>query len=284
MATEKKDKILEVDKKSGFETYNEAAKILLEQTKRDLDEINHKIQLKEIEMTNLDQSIVKKQSEFEQWRRSEEKKHTSEYTKKWNDLVERENRIAKSEIELTNRLANIQQREDVAIKLREKENTLNNERLEIEKIRSDVKLQEHNVGLKQDQLNAIEGNLVNREIESKEIIRKANEINSSLAVREEDIKKQLDNIKASEKNYEKLKDFVEPKIKEIKLKEDEIDKKLKEIKASEDKVIRINEENKSMLAGIETREKKVKDREKTVVQKEEEINRKALLLEIGKDK
>jgi molecular chaperone GrpE (heat shock protein) len=45
-----------------------------------------KVQLKEIELTRLNDELIRKQSDFEQWRRAEEKKHTGEYTKKWNNL------------------------------------------------------------------------------------------------------------------------------------------------------------------------------------------------------
>lgn len=283
MVVKKIEKSMEPDKISMFKNYDDVMQRILAEAKIERNEIDHQILLKKQEYQSLVDSIVRRQNEFEQWKRAELEKTQQEISKRKNEILAKEKMLSVSEEIIKRKMMEAEERERICSGLVDQRNKLNNDRIEVEKLHSRVSGMNMEAQKMMDKANSMLNQVSVRESRVREIETKTSGLNSELSTRENNLSAKEMDINNRLKNLEKVKDVVEPKILELKLLEENVKKLKRELDDEKNEVLKKIEEENSLLRGIEIREKKVKDREKELLQKGEEINRKALFAGIKND-
>ena len=277
VAEKKVVKAVAPDKLSLFTEHDEVLRRIIAEGQREVDELNHRRELLIIQNRQLQDDLVRKQSQFDQNLRVEKTKHQEWINKSKNEEIARMAKVDFAEANWVRRDEEMKHREELGIKIVEKQNKINNDRLEIEKLRSSASAIMDDANRKMSEANSLFSQANIRESKAKETLDRANAINDSLNQRENALKEKEKTLADGLKNLEAIKEIVDPKIKEIKLIEDGIEKREKEVRLKEEQVERKIYEERELLKAVEISQKKHKDREKQLDQREEEITRKAIL-------
>jgi hypothetical protein len=272
------------DKIKMFNDYDEMRNRIIKDSEEKIKELNTRREVLIIHNRQLEEQLVRRQSEFEQWKRLEEEKIKDMKNKFNNDQIVREKKLEVGELDLSRRNEECIRREAIGKVAVEKEAKLNNDRIEIEKLRSSANLMMDNAQRKMSDALSVESQANIKLAKAKEIENKANAINESIIKRENDVLEKEKEMSLATKNLEELKLIVEPKILEIKIREDKVNKDKEFVLEKEREVENKINEEKIMLRDLDILTKRNKDREKQLDQKEEDITRKALIAGIKEDK
>ena len=274
---EKTVKAVATDKVKMFSEYDDVMKRLIAESKREVAELQHTRETLLIKKTQLEDEIKRQQSQFEQWKRLEEDKMQQAKFKFNNEIIAKEKASEIGELDLKRRSEEIQRREAVGIKIMEKETKLNNDRLEIESLRSQASHLMEEAQRKMSDASSMFSNANQMEAKAKETLNKANVLNDSIVKRENIIAEKEKDMELKTKNLEELQRIVDPKMVELKAIQEKIDIQEKDLVRRESSVEGKMNEERIILKDLEAKEKKLREREKQLDQKEEEILRKALL-------
>jgi hypothetical protein len=270
------------NKMSQMKDYDEILEKLIAESKRERDDLDHQITLKKNQLLQTQEQIVRQQQEFEKNKRISEEKRNEEFVKRENAIALKEHALRVGEDNFTKRMFELGEREKTVSGLVDERKALANERIEVEKLhrRADDTLKEAHLKLAEADSKYHKASMLETVIREKE-----NQINGKIRdidVRENTITDKLKDIKSREKNFEEVKKVIDPKLEELKFLEKSIKDKETELSKKGDELRERIAENSAIIKGLEEREKKVKERERMVLQKDEEITRKALLAGINK--
>lgn len=262
--------------------YNDAVKQLIAIAKKEKETLDHEIVLAKARLSEIKENNIKLQSEFSQWRISEEQKFKNDLSKRHNQLIDQENKMNLLVKDLEQRRADLLVKEERYLSVEKDKREMGNARVEIEKMRTnamnlmaeaDRKLSEAKSAM--TQANA-------RIEESKKLDEKNNIRNQEFVAREDKLKFDLKNLEMERNHLVELKEFVEPKIKEIKEIEDNILAARKEVEIKHQEIVNKEEENKIALKAMEDKKAKLDRQEQELKAKEDDLRRKTLLLNAGK--
>lgn len=278
-----KEKELEIPKeKTGTFSYSDAAHLLLERMRTEKEDIEHQTLLRRNELKLLSEAHVKQEAEFNKKLRANTKEFEDEKNKLLTDLANRGKAMEVGERELKHAIKVNNDREMSLAKLSDVKIRLNNERLEVEKLRGMASGLMDEATRKIEQADSRLSAISIREGKVDEKHKEINKLNSEVVGIRNTIDKDKEETELVRKNLEKLRSFVEPKIKEVSLIEENTKKRLDEIKIKDEDATHKLEESRAILRGIEAREKKVKEKEREVLTLQEEVMKKKLLIEANK--
>ena len=276
MAT-KQAKLDTPEKVEMFKNYDDVMQRILAEAKREKAEIDHQILLKKQEYQGIVDSCVRRQNDFEQWKRAELERTNQEVSKRKNEVISREKMLSVSEELIKRKMLEADERERISAKLVDERNKVNSDRIEVEKLNHLARETNLEAQKMIDKAHTLLNQVSSRESQIKAIENKTNGINSEMSSRENAVAVKEKDLNSRLKNLEEVKLSIEPKISELKLIEENIKKQRKELVEEKNDVLKKTEEEKALLKGIQIREQKLKEKERDLLQKEEEIMRKALL-------
>lgn len=257
--------------------YNEAVTELVKIAKQKKEDLEHQCLLLSNQLKQLQESLIRERNDFDIWKRQEKNKFQDEMNLIRNSIVEKENRIDIGISNMESRSADIKTRQIQLLHVEEERKKINDERIEIERLRNSAADKLNELNSKSAQLSSTISNLSYREKEIEEKNKKVESINDSLNKRENELNKKKEEVDEKIKNLESLKEIVDPKIAEIDLKSKELEKVQKEVESQAKEVAKRIEEDRAMIRAIEDRDLKVKFRERELDTKEEELKRLALV-------
>ncbi len=278
MAKEKEEKILEIPAKMEDQVaVGEAMKHLLAQKQLEYEAIQGKIRQFKTQTIALEERLRTMESEFNSKMKQEKTKFDKEKQAKLTDLSNREDKMQTAERNLIERITNVEQRETTAEKIHAERKQLLDERLKYENLNREAdKELKDSITLSdkaRDKLDLV----ATKEIEVNNKLKETKNIQSiietdkqNLLAREQDLVKQKDNL-------EKLRDEVTPKIEEYKKITADNEKTIVEIKSREQEIDRKIEQDNSLLAILEDKQRKLQMREIDISTREQDLVRKEII-------
>lgn len=278
----KEREVLTVDKKQE-ETMNmndlEIVKLGVELKKAELQATQGKITQYKTLLGALEVKLQNVESEHKAKLAQERQKFESERQLKLNELANREEVLRKGEEQYVHRKIALEEREAQAERINEERKQLFNEKLKYEQLNNEAQIRFNEANnlfgeavKKSDEAAKKDLQADNKLTEAKNILSIVEGIKNANAEKENDIKKQAENLI-------QLRNEINPKIEEYR----ELVKKnegiLEALRLKEQELKDRVEENNKLFDSIVEREQKVKERELNVVTKEQELLRKGLLIE-----
>lgn len=268
------------DKVNLFSNQDQMMQRILIESKKEVEKLNQQREMLILTNRQIEDDIARKTAQFEQWKRLEEQKVQDMKNKFKNDEINCAKKIEIGELDLLRRQEEMAKREKLGIEIVEKSKKLNEERIDIEKLRSNANSLMDTANRKFSEASTLFSQATQSEIKAKEMVREANLINENLVRRENLVREKEKEIEINTKNLEQLKVIVEPKIEELKHTERNIDNKKKDLLKREEEVTRkINEEN-VLIKSIQIEKAKLDERKKELDEKEQEITRKVILNQV----
>ncbi len=266
------------DKVSMFKDYDEVMKRIIDQEKKEVAELQRQKGLLVLSNRDLEDDLTRKRGQFEQWKRLEEQKLTEVKNKLNNEVIRREKSLEMGELDMSRRSEEMSRREEIGKQLLTRESKLNNDRLEVEKLRVSASLLMENANKKMSEASSLYSQATIADQKSKEALNKSNRINDEVLKREHAIVEREKELALQSKNVEELRKIIDPKLAEIKTIEDNIDIERKQLAKREESVNAQIIEERTILKDLDLKEKKLLEREKQLNQKDEEITRKGLMI------
>ena len=271
------------EKLSMFKDYDSVIQRVLTESKREVEELQHQRELLMIKNRQMEDDLIKKQSQYEQWKRQEEQKMKQVTDTVNNDIIRREKALEIGELDMSRRATEMAHREELGKRIIAKEAKINNDRIEIEKLRSKAsQLMDDAHRKMSDAVNKFSEATV-REEKAKEIESKASSLNDAIVKREHLVNEKEKDVESRIKNAQELQNIVDPKIKELSSLEAKLEKERQIIDEKEKNIDNKLNENKLIITNLEYREKKIREREKQLDQKEDDIKRQLLLAGIKEE-
>jgi len=277
MAKQKDVKLEDNSKVSMFE-YSEMASQMIEQRKKEFSNLQHNYLLATMALKNTQEQIANERVAFEQLKKAEEKRREDILVKKERDMDEKAHALEVNVRTFEKRSADLKAREIAVAHLFEDRNKLNEERIDVERLRNKAEDAMRQANKKSSEASALMNTSRVKEDEAKALMAKVDAMNVNLATREAQQKKQTDEIINRIKELNALKEIVDPKIKELELVDAGIKEKEAELAQREKDVARKLEEDRAIVIAFSEREKKLKAREIEVSTREQEVTRKLLLM------
>lgn len=277
---QRKEETSNADQEIKMFNYKSALDELVKNKTKELEDINHQKLLALNQLKAAQDGVIRERSIFEQYKREEELKFRNVLNAKEADVNKRLSGINVKEQQLSRREADLKEKEKVAFNVADDRLRLNTDRLELERMKIQVRDSLINANkMNSDNLNKA-NMLTARELQAKASIEKCDAFNKDLVNREADLNKRIEQFRLEERHLEALKKFVDPKVKEITDREAVIKSQLFDIeKKTKDVEVR-RDENRKFLAALEDREKKAASEEKRLLTLSEEVQRKALAVGI----
>lgn len=271
------EKLKETKKSVSMRDYDDMMEKLISSSEHEKNNLDHQITLRKSNLMSVQDQINRSQSEFERWKKLETDKFKKIQASKENDFITRERAIRVGEDEFANRMRDLENREHRVKDLVDERAKLVNERIEVEKLHrhSEALIKSAHDKLAEADSKFHKSSMAMTLMQERE--KKIELAERNLSSREEVTENNLREIKNREKNLEEVKKVIDPKLAELKVLEDGIKTKEKELTIKESEVNSKISDQGAILRGLEEREKKVKERERMVAQKDEDITRKALL-------
>lgn len=276
------DKKLEKEQDVSMFQYNSAIKELVEITKKEKENLDHQVLLAKNALKLTREDNIRRQSEFNQWRITEDQKFKNEISKRHNQLIDQENKMNILVRDLQQRQADLLVKEERYLKVEEERRAIGNARVEIEKIRVNAMnlMQEADRKISQSNSDMAQANI--RIEQSNKLDQKNSIRNQELTAREDQIKFDLNNLEMERNHLIELREFVEPKISEIKEIEDRIAADKKEISEKHQDIINKTQENKVALKALEDKKSKLDIQERELRSKEDEFKRRLIIADSKK--
>ncbi len=278
MVKEKEEKILEIPAKMEDQVaVGEAMKQLLAQKQLEYEAIQGKIRQFKTQTIALEERLRTMESEFNSKMKQEKTKFDKEKQAKLTDLSNREDKMQTAERSLIERITNVEQRETTAEKIHAERKQLLDERLKYENLNREADKELKDAVTLSDKARDKLDLVATKEIEVNNKLKETKNIQSiietdkqNLLVREQDLVKQKDNL-------EKLRDEVTPKIEEYKKITADNEKTIVEIKSREQEIDRKIEQDNSLLAILEDKQRKLQMREIDISTREQDLVRKEII-------
>ncbi len=278
MAKEKEEKILEIPAKMEDQVaVGEAMKQLLAQKQLEYEAIQGKIRQFKTQTIALEERLRTMESEFNSKMKQEKTKFDKEKQAKLTDLSNREDKMQTAERNLIERITNVEQRETTAEKIHAERKQLLDERLKYENLNREADKELKDAVTLSDKARDKLDLVATKEIEVNNKLKETKNIQSiietdkqNLLAREQDLVKQKDNL-------EKLRDEVTPKIEEYKKITADNEKTIVEIKSREQEIDRKIEQDNSLLAILEDKQRKLQMREIDISTREQDLVRKEII-------
>ena len=270
------EKALKPDKISAFREYDDVMKRIVAESKREVTQLQNQRESLIITNRELDDNLVRKQGQFEQWKRLEEQKLQDLKSKLNNEIIRREKAIEIGELDMSRRSEEMSRREEIGRGIIEKEKKLNNDRIEIEKLRLSASNLMESANKKMSDASSLYSQANIAEKRSVEKENKANLINEQIVKREHIVSEKEKELELKSKNLDELSKILDPKIEIIRdiEKKNEIAKK--ELLSKEQEIDKKINEEITILRNLEIKQKKLAEYENNLNQLDEEIKRKAL--------
>jgi chromosome segregation ATPase len=275
MAT--KEKSIAPDKVKMFTEYDDVMKRIVAESKREVAQLQATRQEMVMRNAALQDEINRKQGAFEQYKRLEEEKLQQLKFKFNNEQIAKEKRLEIGELDMSRRQEEMARREEIGRAIVAKELKLNNDRIELEKIRSTASGLLETAYKKQSEASSMISQATELERKAKDAITKANAINETMLKREHDLEDKEKEIESRMKNLEELQKIIDPKIEELKILENKIVEKEKELNIKEESVNAKLVEERTLVKDLDAEKKNISELRKQLDQKDEEVTRKALM-------
>ena len=279
----KEETTITPDKINMLKDYDTMVQRVAMASKKELETLTAQRENLILKNSELERELTRKQSEFEQWKRLETMKFDEVRRKTNNEIIKKEKELEVGELDISRRIEEIAKREKLGIAIVAKEAKLNNDRIEIEKLRSKISLMEENANRTLSDAMSKHHEATLREEKAKKILADSNTLNEVIVKREQKLKELERDSSESLKNMQEVKAIIDPKIKELNVLQETLDKSKKAVEAKEQAIANKSSECNIIMKDLEAREKKIKEREKQLDQKDAEITRKALLAGAKKD-
>ena len=259
-------------------THAESVRQLVEQKKREYEDVQQRIAVAKSQLRKLQDNLVQTENDFNSKIKEEKLKFQQERDEKLNDLELRNTNMQRGEEDLNNRIRDLQEREADNAKIDEERKQVMNLRIEYEKNKNQAELELTKAQALKDKNQTDIENLANKEVqvdgqlkEAKQQLANAEYIKNKTEEEKKDVLTQLSNLKA-------LRSELEPEIKKLEeLKA--INKKLLSDAEHKDNEANIKiEEDKKLIKSMEEREQRIRAREVAVSSKEEDVARRELML------
>lgn len=257
--------------------YQQAMQALVDNHQREVQDLEHRKLLIRTEMRQVQDNIQKEKMAFDQYKRQQNDLSNQAAAKRENDFNLREHKIQITEREYTNREINLKNNEARVADLLKEKNDLNMQRIEVEKLRNKAMETLSEATAKQQEAGNAMAQTAQKAKGIEEKLNKIDGLNKDLAVREDKLAREKDELAKASKNLEELKKFVDPKIKQISEFDKLLSDKEKNLKAREDELENKIKQNDTIIRGLENRAKELNDRERKVLTMYEEVTRKAML-------
>lgn len=267
---------------TGLVGYNEAINELVKIAKQKKDDLDHQCLLASNQLKQIQENLIRERNEFDIWKRQEKERFQQEMNVLHNAIVEKENTINIGISNMESRSRDLKVRETQMVQIEEDKRKLNDERIEIERLRNSAVEKLNEVKQKSSELSSSISSLSYREKEIKDKSIAIEEQNRQLSVREQALIKNKEDMDQKIKNLESLKLIVDPKIAEIDSKTKELQSLKKEMDEQNAEINRRIEEDKAMVRAIEERDMKLKMGERDLASREEELKRAMLVKNVSK--
>ncbi len=261
---------------------NDAVNQLIAISKKEKETLDHEIVLAKSRLAEIKTNNIKLQSEFSQWKISEEQKFKNDLSKRHNQLIDQENKMNLLLKDLEQRRADLLVKEERYLSVEKDRREIGNSRVEIEKMRTNAINLMSEADRRLSEAKSVIAQSNSKIEEAKKLDDKNNIRNQEFSSREDKINFELKNLDMERNHLIELKEFVEPKIREIKEIEDNINSARKEVEIKHQEVINKEEENKIALKAMEDKKDKLDRQEKEIRSKEDELKRNLLLLDSRK--
>jgi chromosome segregation ATPase len=191
--------------------------------KKELEDTRNQINTENYNLAMLRDRIVKQTNEFESWKRAERLKFQNEFSQRQNDIIAKQNRINDEVLQqerITIDLRTQQQRfeflKDEQNKLKEALVKLEGRKIEVQDMATQVESQRSSVLTMQNQASMVSA-------KASEELEKTRQENIRLVALNDSLSKREKQLEEDIKNSKELKDFVEPKIRDIKIQQENLD-------------------------------------------------------------
>lgn len=192
--------------------------------KRELEDTKNQISLANYDLARLRDQKVREASDLETWKRAEKLKFTNDITQRQNDIIAKQNQINNEVLQQERILADLHTQQA-------KFETLNQERLEIKE--QLVKLEGRKIEVEDaaKQVETLRSSALSAQNQGNIALAKASEDtektrqeNIRLVALNDSLTKRENKVVEDEKSLKELKDFVEPKLRSIKDEADALEK------------------------------------------------------------
>lgn len=258
--------------------FNEGMKDIVEQKQREFSDLQHNIVLATLNLKQLQEQIGRDRNAFDNWKKGEQQKFEKECGLRQNKITEKENALSISEKTFVTRSEALKQKEVAVMRLMEERVQLNNDRIDVERLRTRTQSEFQEAKSKMSEANHKLEISVKKD---KEIILKLELINSKISENnniEQRILEKTKHVEASIKNLEAIQENIDPKIKEIEEIQKNIESQKLEIEKRNRDIDRKIEEERNLILTFSGTDKKLRQRELDLASKEEDYTRKMMAL------
>ncbi len=278
MAKEKEEKILEIPAKMEDQVaVGEAMKQLLAQKQLEYEAIQGKIRQFKTQTIALEERLRTMESEFNSKMKQEKTKFDKEKQAKLTDLSNREDKMQTAERNLIERITNVEQRETTAEKIHAERKQLLDERLKYENLNREADKELKDAVTLSDKARDKLDLVATKEIEVNNKLKETKHIQSIIETDKQNLLEWEQDLVKQKDNLEKLRDEVTPKIEEYKKITADNEKTIVEIKSREQEIDRKIEQDNSLLAILEDKQRKLQMREIDISTREQDLVRKEII-------
>jgi chromosome segregation ATPase len=256
--------------------YQEVLRVNIANLKAELQELQRQVANSSVEVAQNKDMLLRDKREFDTIKARELKKTEIEKQTILNSIVAQKEGLKQGEASLVRRSTDLQSRELAVMKLEEERKKVLDSRIEIQRLLGTAKSELQRATLEKANSQSALAEIDSREKEIKKAIEDIKLRETELASRENTISKLTKDTDAKLTNVLEIQKNIEPNLKALKETEDNNRKILDEIKQKEQSVNGKLEQDRSLIAEIQNREIKLRQKEIEVNSKLEEATRRLL--------
>lgn len=275
----KQETLKVAEKDLGSISHAELLKIVINQKKADLDNLHHKILLAKNNLRAIEDGCRKTQSEFNQRMATEKQEIERLKNKKLNEYAQQEEKNQQAMRRFNEREMRLQEKEGTQARLDTERKALYEQRVELEKITRNSKVElERTFALQSEAQNKItQASLKEQQADKK--LAEAKQLNSSAEYQLNQAKEMEKKSSLDLENVQKIREEITPKIAELEALIKKNEKILSETKEREANATAKIEENSRMIADMKKQHEALKNKEREIISREEEVARQEIVIE-----
>lgn len=210
----KAQELKEVEKVSMAD-YSDITMQLLDQRKRELADLQHNYLMLHNSLKDVQAHIAREKSEFVQWKTAEEQRKNKELIRRQQDMDAKEHALQINVNLFDKRSAELKVREQLVSTLTSDRQKLNDDRVEVEKLRTKAEQLMSSAVKKQSEAQSLFNNARLAEENAKKLEEKANLTNADLSKREAQLKADVKDYEVRMRNFTEAKKEIDSRIKEL---------------------------------------------------------------------
>lgn len=272
------------EKKLNTIEHAELLKIVVNQKKAELEDLQHKILLAKNNFRSIEDGCRKTQSDFNQQLAIEKQKLERLKNQKLNEFAQRDESLLQGEREQNTRLMRLQEKEGNQLKLDTERKAIYQQRLELEKTNADAKAELENTRALQSEAENKINQATQKETDADKKLAEAKQANSSAEFQLNQLIEKEKGVKADLENIQKIRNEITPKIAELEALDKKNEAKLAEIIKREDEVNGKAIENEKVMENIKAADAVLDKKKITIAEREEAVTRQEIIIKNLKEK